>query len=215
MADMFESDSDHPTRNLQEIYELLNRHDPARNGGKSILEQNLEEFLQHYEATEKYTHMKEFFQALVDHAEEANWERVTTSETARTLVARFPMNNATLTAEISLMTEKEAVHLSVQLPIAILPDFQPLLAMEISQMNQMVCYGNFCLDADDKQVLYNYTYSVADADFDEDIFDAYLQACLLSSDVFYPRIARFATGALTESERTLVKRKLERLQNAL
>ncbi len=112
----------------------------------------------------------------------------------------FTIQKVRLQCMVVVETRPQAVRINVTLPTCLSP-YEPLIDHYIVKRNYSLRFGAFHRDESDNEVCYRYSFSFRDGHFDTEVFDQYLDACLLTSARARDDISRLCHGKLTREQR--------------
>lgn len=164
---------------------------------------------------EKIKRADAFFEGIKAFVDGNEWHASVVDKENRVIVMGFSMRNTSLKVLVRVDAEVESVTINTTLPISCLTEYRLLMDSKLGRLNETLRYGAFRLDEDDGEITYRLTYSMAGQEFNSKMFDNYLDCCLITPDINYKKIVKYATGALSKDEKIEVLGKLKSLAVAI
>lgn len=189
--------------------ELLER---LRGGGSDLIRRL---FSDEDTDEEKVKQADAYFKGIKSFVDEQEWYTSVVDKENRVIVMGFSMKNAAFKVLVRVDAEAESATINATLPISCLSEYRFLMDSKLSRLNETLRYGAFRLDEDDGEITYRLTYSIAGQEFNNKMFDNYLDCCLITPDINYKKIVKYATGALSRDEKVEVLGKLKSLAVAI
>lgn len=189
--------------------ELLER---IRGGGSDLIRRL---FSDEDTDEEKVKQADAYFEGIKSFVDEHEWHTSVVDKENRVIVMGFSMKNAAFKVLVRVDAEAESATINATLPISCLSEYRFLMDSKLSRLNEPLRYGAFRLDEDDGEITYRLTYSIAGQEFNSKMFDNYLDCCLITPDINYKKIVKYATGALSRDEKVEVLGKLKSLAVAI
>ena len=189
--------------------ELLDR---LRSGGSDLIRRL---FSDEDTNEEKVKQADIYFEGIKSFVDEHEWHTSVVDKENRVIVMGFSMKNAAFKVLVRVDAEAESATINAALPISCLSEYRFLIDNKLSRINETLRYGAFRLDEDDGEITYRLTYSIAGQKFNSKMFGNYLDCCLITPDINYKKIVKYATGALSRDEKVEVLGKLKSLAVAI
>lgn len=164
---------------------------------------------------EKVKQADAYYEAIKSFIDKNEWHASIVDKENRVIVMGFSMKNAAFKVIVRVDAEAESVTINATLPISCLSEYRFLMDSKLSRLNETLRYGAFRLDEDDGEITYRLTFSIAGQEFNDKMFDNYLDCCLITPDINYKKIVKYATGALSREEKVEVLGKLKSLAVAI
>lgn len=117
----------------------------------------------------------------------------------RLLELCFSMMFTSLKVIVRVDAKTETISIITMIPITCLKEYRIIMGRHFNELE--VPFGSFHLDEDDGEISHRFTYLYSEERFNPDIFEKYLDNCLIAADMNYAGIAKKATGSLTTKER--------------
>lgn len=156
-----------------------------------------------------------FFESIKSFIDGNEWHASIVDKENRVFVMGFSMRNTSLKVMVRVDGDAESVTINSILPISCLKEYRMLMGSMLTRINETLRYGGFRLDEDDGEITYRYTYSISGQEFNSKMFDNYLDCCLITPDMNYKKIVKYATGALSKDEKVEVLGNLKTLAVAI
>lgn len=155
------------------------------------------------------------FEGVKRFIESNGWHASVIDKEYRVLALGFSMQNTSLNVLIRVDANAESLSINTTLPITCLEEYRMLMGSELSKINESIRFGAFRLDEDDGEITYRFTYSIAGQDFLPDVFDRYLDCCLIIPDIHYNSIVKTATGSISNQEKIKIIGDIKKLACAI
>lgn len=156
-----------------------------------------------------------FFDGIKEFVESSDWYASIMDKEQHVIGMGFTMQNTTLKVLIQIDVDTESLSINATLPIICLEEYRMLMGSKLSKLNEKLRFGAFRLDEDDGEINYRFTYSIEGQEFLPQVFEKYLDCCLITPDLNYKSIARTATGSMSNQEKIRVIGDIKKMADAI
>lgn len=125
----------------------------------------------------------------------------------------FSMMFTSLKVIVRIEAKTETISIITILPITRLKEYRIIMGRHFNELE--VPFGSFHLDENGGEISHRFTYICSEEGFDSDVFEKYLDNCLIAADMNYVSIAKTATGSLTTKERIKWNHDIKQLAYAI